>query len=60
MMKMKLQNLHKNSYHTRVILGWNKYFDRGGGVPLYVDIRLIINFIPDESPSKMGFIGTKK
>jgi hypothetical protein len=35
-----------------------KYFDRG--VPLYSDIGLIMNFIPNESPEKMGFIGTKQ
>ena len=37
----------------REVLGWKKYFDRG--VLLYFQIELIMNFIPNESPSKMGF-----
>jgi hypothetical protein len=40
------------------ILGGKKYFDRG--VPLYFEIELIMNFIPNERPGKMGFIGTKQ
>jgi hypothetical protein len=39
------------------VQGWKKYFDRR--VLPYFQIELIINFIPNESPSKMGFIGTK-
>ncbi len=40
------------------VLGGKKYFDRG--VPLYFEIELIMNFIPNESPGKMGFIGIKQ
>ena len=39
------------------VLGGKKSFDRG--VPLYFQIELIMNFIPNESPSKMGFLDTK-
>ena len=44
-------HLHAN----RAIQGWKKYFDRG--VLPYFQIELIMNFISNESPWKMGFSG---
>jgi len=53
-----------HSHHTgemslnQQVIGGKKYFDRG--VTLYFEIELIMNSIPNESPGKMGFIGTKQ